>query len=97
MVGINSGLKSHMEHFFKPKPPKNKKNSPQKEYLILRGMELPYSNIKSILIFFHKKYFLILSKAEPCPKKIHPEKNPLYFGKWDFLTLRLKKFLYLWK
>ena len=26
-------------------------------------------------------------------KKVHP-KNSLYFGKWNFLALRLKKFLY---
>ena len=30
-------------------------------------------------------------------KKIHPAKYSLYFRKWNFLTLRLKNFLYLLK
>ena len=30
-------------------------------------------------------------------KKIHSEKNSLHFRKWNFLTLRLKNFLYFLK
>ena len=30
-------------------------------------------------------------------KKIHSEKNSLYFRKWIFLTLRLKNFIYFLK
>ena len=36
-------------------------------------------------------------QAPPHQQKIHPEKNSLYFGKWNFLTLILKKFLYFLK
>ena len=38
-----------------------------------------------------------LSPRPQKTKNIHPEKNSFYFGKWNFLTLRLKNFLYFRK
>ena len=73
-------------------------------------MQRSCCNIKKILIFSQRKSFLIFSKKEHCtsqppppPKKKQnktkkttnqPEKNSLYFQKWNFLALILKKFLY---
>ena len=66
-------------------------------------MELSNSNIKKFLIFSQKKAFLIFRETET-PKKlfIYKKIKPLlncflYFGKWNFLALSFKKFLYFRK
>ena len=56
-------------------------------------MELSSSNIKKILI---------IPGMEPCashpkPRDIDPEKNSLYFCKWNFLALISKKVSYFLK
>ena len=68
-------------------------------------MELSDSRIKKVLIFSQKKFFLSFRKWNLAlfkpklqkQKKIHPEKNSLYFGKWSFLALIFKNFLYFGK
>ena len=63
---------------------------------------------KKLLYFLKRKlllYFFIFLEMEPCTsqpkpkkiKKIHPKKNSLYFWKWNFLTLILKRYLYFLK
>ena len=48
------------------------------------------SGFKGYLVHF-------LSPSSKKQKNIHPEKNSFYFRRWNFLTLRLKKFLYIRK
>ena len=63
------------------------------------------SGFKSHLAHFFRRRFLSPSHPPPPPpqrpphpqKKICPEKNCLYFGKWNFLALILKRFLYFRK
>ena len=73
-------------------------------------MELSCSNIKKILkekqgkllLYFEKWNLFIFPKTEPCTSQTEPkrtkknplEKNSLYFWKWKFLALILKKLLY---
>ena len=47
---------------FSAQAQKNKKNPPQKKFLIFLEMELSNSNIKKILIFSQKKTFPIFSQ-----------------------------------
>ena len=44
-----------------------------------------------------KCYLLHFLSPSPKSKKMYPEKNSLHFGKWNFLTVRLKNFLNLRK
>ena len=58
-------------------------------------MELSNSKIKKFIIFLKKAFPTFQLKPHPSPhlkKKFRPEKNSLYFEKWNFLTLRLKRF-----
>ena len=53
--------------------------------------------------FIKKKWYsmhlpgTLLRPGSKNEKKIHPEKNSLYFRKWNFLALKLKEFLYFLK
>ena len=57
--------------------------------------KIPYitgnGNSKKLLIFWEMEPF---SQGPKKIKEIHPEKYSLYFGKCNFLTLRLRNFLY---
>ena len=57
--------------------------------------KIPYitgnGNSKKLLIFWEMESF---SQGLKKIKEIHPEKYSLYFGKCNFLTLRLRNFLY---
>ena len=39
-----------------------------------------------------KCYLVHVLSPSPKSKKIYPEKNSLHFGRWNFLTVRLKNF-----
>ena len=60
--------------------------------------KIPYitgnGNSKKLLIFWEMEPF---SQGPKKIKEIHPEKYSLYFGKCNFLTLRLRNFLYFLK
>ena len=71
-------------------------------------MELSCSNINKILIFLQrtaflifsqKKFFLIFLKTKfrTLSARAQKTKNSLYFGKWNFLALILKEFIYFQK
>ena len=61
-------------------------------------MELSSSKIKKFLIFLEMKlcrliFFLYFRKeVQACKIKKRLQKNFLYFGKWNFIALRLKNF-----
>ena len=61
-------------------------------------MELSGPKIKKILIFYQKKFLFIFQEMELSGPKIERlsyiflKKFFLYFGKWNFLALRLKNF-----
>ena len=71
-------------------------------------MELSISNIKKVFLILwvgkQLRNYLLFLEMETLSnfpilknKKIHPEKNSLYFGKWNFIALALKNFLYFLK
>ena len=53
-------------------------------------MELSSSNIKKYFLHFEKCNFPVQAQKE---KKIHLPKNPLYFAKWNFIAVILKKLI----
>ena len=82
IVKVSSMLQSHMGHF-KSKLKKMKKDT-TKKILTFLEMEFSSHNIKNILIFSQKKALLKFREIE-------------LFRKWNFLSLRLKNFLYFQK
>ena len=91
---------------FKAQAQKNKKIQ-TKKFLIFWEMELSCSNVKKNYIFskksfsyiFSKEIFFYISKngALPKNKKRPPQKNSLYFRKWNVLALISKEILHFWK
>ena len=63
-----------------------------------KSPEIPVTNLidlaRSSGIKSHLAHFQVQARKI---KKIHPEKNSLYFQKWNFLALLLKKFLHFLK
>ena len=73
-----------------------KRNPRWKTFPVFWETELSSNNIKKEL--YLRKYNPTLPSSRPKKtKKIHPAKNSLYFRKWDFVTLILKRFLYFLK
>ena len=54
------------------------------------------SNLARGVAYFRATWATSQPKPQKA-KKIHSEKNSLYFRKWNFLTLIFKKFLYFLK
>ena len=55
-------------------------------------------NINSItVVVLRTNWRISQSKSKKNPKKIHPQKNSLYFQKWNLLALILKKLLHFVK
>ena len=91
--------KDHLAHF-PSKATKSKKlqNQSSRKFVIFRDIELICSNIRKILKFSQKKYFLLFTKTESFPSQSKPQKisttkkNSLYVKKWNFLTLFKKTY-----
>ena len=94
---INSILCSYLVQFLSLDP-KNRKTSPLKKFFYFCEMEFSGSNIKEFLMFQETETLKKLHVLQEVTfqagknKKIHLEKNFLYFTKWNFLALILKKF-----
>ena len=101
----SSGFKGYLAHFLSANPNEiKKKSTPKKSSLFLKFLSC--SNIKNCYIFSKESFSYIFSKetllyisengslhflsSSPKIKILHPEKTSSYFGKSNFLTLRLK-------